>query len=150
MGRAARVGLHAGEILRHGWPYIAKQLSLRKEAWAQDISKQRLKSGAATFAKIPASEFGDVNDFVAANQIAIEAYEPQPYTKRLTIFRAGDDKFDSQEAIRNGLGWAYIAQAGFDLTDIPGDHLGILAPPNVQKLGAEIAALLEKRRNAQD
>ncbi|OAN92326.1 non-ribosomal peptide synthetase [Sulfitobacter geojensis] len=150
VGRAARVGLHAGEILRHGWPYIAKQLSLRKEAWAQDISKQRLKSGEATFAKIPAGEFGDVNDFVAANQIAIEAYEPQPYTKRLTIFRAGDDKFDSQEAIRNGLGWAYIAQAGFDLTDIPGDHLGILAPPNVQKLGAEIAALLEKRRNAQD
>jgi amino acid adenylation domain-containing protein len=150
VGRAARVGVHAGEILRHGWPYIAKQLGLRQEARAQDLSKQKFRSEETAVAEVHPDEWGDVNDFVAANQIAIEAYEPQPYNKRLTIFRAGDDKFDSKEAILNGLGWAPVAQAGFDLTDIPGDHLGILAAPNVEKLGTEIAALLLTLRKAGD
>lgn len=142
VGRLARVGVHLGETLRHGWPYITRHLALRKEARAQDVSKQRLQSDDGASAEVQADDLGGVNDFVAANQIAIEAYEPQPYSKRLTIFRAGDDRFDSKEAIRNGLGWGGIATAGFDLTDIPGDHLGILAEPNVQRLGAEIAALL--------
>ncbi|MDF3542404.1 non-ribosomal peptide synthetase, partial [Sulfitobacter sp. M62] len=142
VGRLARVGVHLGETLRHGWPYITRHLALRKEARAQDVSKQRLQSDDGASAEVQADDLGGVNDFVAANQIAIEAYEPQPYSKRLTIFRAGDDRFDSKEAIRNGLGWGGIATAGFDLTDVPGDHLGILAEPNVQRLGAEIAALL--------
>lgn len=146
VGRVARIAVHLGEILRHGWPYVAKQLDLRKEARAQDISKQRLQSDDAAQAEVQAENLDDVNDFVAANQIAIEAYEPRPYDRRLTIFRAGDDKFDSKEALRTGLGWAPIARGGFDLTDVPGDHLGILAAPNVQHLGAEISALMDSLR----
>ena len=84
----------------------------------------------------------NVDDFVAANMLAIEAYEPAPYPRRLTIFRAAGDRFDSKRALETGLGWASVAQAGFDLTDTPGDHLGILDPPNVETLGAKISELL--------
>lgn len=150
VGRAARVGVHAVEILRRGWPYITKQLSLREQSRAQGISRQRLLSETTGPAELPGEELGDVNDFVAASQIAIDAYEPKPYNKRLTIFRAGDDKFDTKEAIRNGLGWAGIAMAGFDLMDVPGDHLGILKEPNVETLGARISEVLNSLRAAED
>ncbi|MGC1498217.1 MAG: amino acid adenylation domain-containing protein [Sulfitobacter sp.] len=146
IGRAARFGVHLRQILRHGWPYIAKQLATRREARAQGAAQEKLQAGTVVHDHVTADEITDVTDFVAANMLAIEAYTPQPYPKRLTIYRAGDDQFDSKEAIENGLGWASIAMADFDITDVPGDHLGILEPPNVDTLGRHIATLLQSAR----
>lgn len=138
VGKVGRVAVHLGEVFRCGWPYIRAQLAARREARAQNAAYKKLITGDRT----NADGIGDVESFVAANMVAIGAYEPQPYTKRLTIYRAGDDKFDSKRAIETGLGWSSIAAGGFDLTDVPGGHLGILEEPNVQTLGREIRALL--------
>jgi thioesterase domain-containing protein/acyl carrier protein len=148
VGRAARVGIHLGHVMRQGWPYIAGQLATRREARMQDVARDRLQSTDG--ADVQVDDIAGVEDFVAANMIAIEAYEPQRYPKRLTIYRAADDKFDSQQAIENGLGWSSVAAAGFDLTDVPGDHLGILDPPNVKTLGARIKTLLDGLRTTQN
>ena len=149
IGRAARISVHLRQILRHGWPYVVKQLSTRKEAHAQSAAQEKLQSTMDTDVDIAANDITDVTDFVAANMLAIEAYEPLPYPKRLTIYRAGDNKFDSKTAIETGLGWASIAKGGFDITDVPGDHLGILEPPNVDILGKHIVALLISTRKNQ-
>ena len=149
IGPVARIGVHLGHILRQGWPYITGHLATRREVRAQNAAHQRLQSNDNTGAEIQADEIGGVADFVAANMIAIEAYEPQPYPKRLTIYRAGDDRFDSKVALETGLGWGSIAAGGFDLSDVPGDHLGILDPPNVQTLGTRIKALLHRLRDPQ-
>lgn len=148
VGRLCRIAVHLGAVLRQGWPYVAKQLKDRREAIAQEQARQKLLSDVETREGMGTGAFSNVDDFVAANMLAIESYEPAPYGRRLTIYRAGDDKFDSKEAFRSGLGWSGIAQAGFDLTDVPGDHLGILAHPNVEVLGAEIGQLMERLRNA--
>jgi amino acid adenylation domain-containing protein len=143
VGRVRRVAVHLGEILRHGWPYIRAQLMARREANAQDAAHQRLQGADGPDGDVSAVDIGGVEDFVAANMIAIEAYNPQPYTRCLTIYRAGHDQFDSKRALETGLGWSSIAAGGFDLTDVPGDHLGILDEPNVQTLGAHIKAVLD-------
>lgn len=147
IGHMAWGAVHLGAILRRGWPYIAGQLAKRRELRAQDAAQQRLQAIDPTDARIHAKNIGSVEDFVAANIIAADAYEPQPYNKKLTIFRAADDKFDSNHAIKTGLGWADVATAGFNLTDVPGDHLGILDPPNVEILGGRIRSLLKLIRD---
>ena len=149
IGRAARFAVHLGQLMRHGWPYIAGHLATRREARVQDAAHARLLSSEGTDFEVRAEDIGGVEDFIAANLIAIEAYDPQPYHRRLTIFRATDDKFDSKDAIENGLGWAPIAAAGFDVIDVPGDHLGILTPPNVHALGAQISTLLASLRKSE-
>lgn len=143
VGKVARVAVHLGEILRRGWPYIRAQMMTRREARAQNAAHARLQTNEGTGGDVSADDIGGVEDFVAANMIAIAAYDPQPYTKRLTIYRASDDRFDSKRAIETGLGWSSIAAAGFDLKDVPGDHLGILNEPNVQVLGTQIKAVLD-------
>ena len=148
VGRGKRIAVHLGEILRGGWPYIKAQLEARREANAQNEAHERLQTTDGSDGDVSADDIGGVEDFVAANMIAIEAYDPQPYTKRLTIYRAGDDKFDSKHAVETGLGWSSIAAAGFDIADVPGDHLGILDEPNVQTLGAKIKAVLHALNSA--
>jgi len=146
VGPMARVAVHMQHFLRQGWPYVQTHLATRKEARIQNAAQARLQSTYGSARTIAGQSIGGVEDFIAANQIAIDAYEPQPYTRKLTIFRAADDKFDSAEAIESGLGWAPIAAAGFDVIDVPGDHLGILQPPNTKVLGARIKTLLASLR----
>ncbi len=145
IGKLGRAGVHIGEILTQGWPYIAKQMKERKEAQSQDQARQKIIQVANQNDDIKPNVIGNVDEFVAANMLAIETYQPKPYPRPLTIYRAGNDKFDSKEALRTGLGWSGIAAAGFDLTDVPGDHLGILDAPNVEVLGAQISRLLKAR-----
>ncbi len=146
IGPMARIGVHMSAFLRRGWPYLAGHLAARREARMQRAAHARLQSNDSAVGDGAGMDIGGVADFVAANMIAIDAYDPKPYARPLTIFRAADDRFDSKRALETGLGWSQIAAGGFDLTDVPGDHLGILSVPNVKTLGARIKTLLRMRR----
>lgn len=109
-----------------------------------------MRSASTAENKTTAEYLVGLEDFIAANQIAIDKFKSKHYGRRLTIYRAADDKFDTAESIKNGLGWAPIAAAGFDVIDVPGDHLGILDWPNIRTLGAQIQALLASLHDNQD
>ena len=139
LGRLGRLGVHLDTLRREGPSYLAQLKAKRVEA----------KSFAAAQARVEAENDADgpviahdIDEFVAANAMAIEAYEPTPYPRRLTIFRAADDRFDSPQARQTGLGWKPVAGGGFDIIDVPGDHLGLLQPPNVSTLAAQVAYVL--------
>jgi thioesterase domain-containing protein len=83
-----------------------------------------------------------IDSFVAANELAVAAYEAQPIDLPLTIFRAEENIFDSPESRAEGLGWAPVAEVGFQVFDVPGDHLSILVPPNVDHLAAFMTPVL--------
>lgn len=87
---------------------------------------------------------GEINGYnlVAANVRAVETYVPLPYDGRLTIFRAGESFWDSPAAIASGLGWASVARGGMELYDLPGTHLSILHPGNVEVLADHLRRLL--------
>lgn len=140
LGRAGRLGAHLRALKSQGPSYLGAVKDKRAEAKSYADAQARLT------AQDPSEDAGtilDVADFVAANALAIEAYEPLPYPRRLTIFRAAADKFDSPKARQTGLGWKPVAAAGFDITDVPGDHLGLLEPPNVATLAAQVAYVLK-------
>jgi len=64
-------------------------------------------------------------------------YAIQPYTGKISMFRAADD-MDSK------LGWQKLAQAGLSIYDVPGEHLDILQEPNVQILAEKIRLALKE------
>lgn len=85
-----------------------------------------------------------IENFVAANELAIQSYVAKPYPRRLTVFRALGNVFDSPESIANGLGWKQVATGGLDLIEVPGGHLSILEPPSVEYLAQELQAAIDK------
>ncbi len=138
ISRLAKLPVHLRLLAQKGLPYLAGLWRSRQDGRAVAREMAHLKGPAAEGAA------ENITRFIAANALAIEAYAPAPYAGRLTIFRAADDLFDSPEVQENGLGWAEVAAGGFDLIDVPGDHLGILEPPNVAHLAGHITALLAK------
>lgn len=145
IGRAGRMIEHQKNIFREGWPYVSKLLAAMRSARRHDAAMAKLKSAQDGAEAATKGKPFDVTDFVAANTIAIEEYEPKPYPRLLTIFRASANRFDSPKTRETGLGWQPVAAGGFDVWDVPGDHLGILEPPNVQTLATRIAALLQTK-----
>lgn len=141
VGALGRIGAHARRFSRAPFRYIARtclskldELRLRTITRNLAQNKWEAKSDAVN----------SVATFVAANAMSIEAYEPLPYQGRISIIRAAHDLFDSPDAITTGLGWDVVAGAGFDVHDVPGEHLTVLQPPYVAKLAQTLAEILEQ------
>ena len=126
-----KIAAHLGQIGRHGWRHIARVLHFRRE-------NRQIE------AELASARPGEVNgaNLVLANVRAVETYQPRPITCPLLIFRADASFWDSRQARATGLGWASVAAGGWQLTDIPGDHLSILEPQNVGALARHLATRL--------
>jgi len=140
------VGVHLTELLRKGWPYISGLMAQKGEEREQSATLTCLSDIRDNDSSVAGEEINTVADFVAANTMAIHEYQPQAYDRGITIFRAGDDRFDSPKVFHNGLSWGGNATAGFDMQDIPGDHPDILEHPNVQVLARYLAETLAKSK----
>lgn len=82
----------------------------------------------------------------AAIDLAIAAYEPQPYPGEITVFRATNPDRDTPEGLASGLGWADCAPGRVRLIDTSGDHLSILKEPFVADFATHLGALLDGGR----
>jgi thioesterase domain-containing protein len=69
-----------------------------------------------------------------ANVHADSLYRPQRYTGQVTLFKTADQ--DST------WGWGDIAARGVELHQIPGHHMNVLRPPQVQLLAEKMSACL--------
>lgn len=143
--RVARIKAHVRRLLQHPGAYIRAQTAHKLAEARHWVEKLKLVlSGRMGRPRAPTSS---IEGFVAANELAVQAYRPRPYPRRLTIVRATDSIFDSDEAIASGLGWAPVAAGGFDLVEIPGDHLTIMEDPSVVELARELRSAIDKTRH---
>ncbi|KII16755.1 non-ribosomal peptide synthetase [Phaeobacter sp. S60] len=133
----ARLGAHLGLLRRMGPAYLGHVARHRIETLRNSFERRRLEwTGGGGALSIEA--------LIAANQQSVERYTPEPLATPLTVFRAGDDLFDSPEGLRQGLGWAPVAAAGFELIEVPGSHLSILQEPNVQDMARHMARIMQR------
>ncbi|TGD43034.1 amino acid adenylation domain-containing protein [Pseudotabrizicola sediminis] len=133
----ARAGVHLRQLLLRGPSHLAGIVANRWADVAYRVKKLRLRlqqHGEAA----PMS----VDRFMVAAELAVQDYEVTPITRPLTIFRAEANIFDSPESAQDGLGWAPVAASGFEVIDVPGDHLSILQPPNVAVLAHHLSRLM--------
>lgn len=80
----------------------------------------------------------------AANKQALKAYLPQPYPLQVTLFRAINQPVGASWYTDAQLGWRKLATQGVEVHDVPGDHLSLMAKPDVQVLAAKFKLCLEK------
>jgi amino acid adenylation domain-containing protein len=79
---------------------------------------------------------------VAENQHACDVYQPQPFTGKITLFRATDQVFYSRRYREAGLGWGRLAKGGVEIYDIPGAHMTMLQEPHVEVLAQQFQVCL--------
>lgn len=85
------------------------------------------------------------DDFIAANEAAVDSYDAVPVDVPLTIFRSSENLFDTEAAIEDGLGWRDVALAGCKVQDVPGGHLTMLERPHVTTLASHMSQVLNNR-----
>jgi len=77
---------------------------------------------------------------------AVLQYRPKPYPGRITLFRS---RFQSPFlGLGNQMGWDRVALGGVEVVRVPGGHLSVLQPPNVEVLARRIRERLERKRRA--
>jgi thioesterase domain-containing protein len=136
-------------MLPYLWPYISDYFNLQpalshpKQAEQQSswfFSKlrahfQTAEPGEET--KLPnlkTSEFKRLLQVFQANVRADSRYRPKRYPGQVTLFKTAHQ--DST------WGWGDIAAQGVVLHQIPGHHMNVLRPPQVQVLAEKLSACL--------
>jgi thioesterase domain-containing protein len=136
-GRPALAGrhklhAHLQQVRLHGVGHFGRVLKNRLDRYRE--RREALRS---------APDQVNAHNLIAANVCAVEFYQPKPYDGPLTVFRADHSFWDSPEALATGLGWASVARGGMTLHDLPGTHLSILHPGNVEVLADHLRRLIE-------
>ena len=101
-------------MLPHLWPYVSEYLHLQK-AHADGGIRRLLR-------------------VFQANVRADRRYRPQRYPGKVTLFNTTHQVST----------WSDIASGGVELHQIPGQHMNILRPPQVQILAKKLSACLSQ------
>ena len=89
---------------------------------------------------ITLSQFKKFLGVYQANRIALHNYEPQPYDVKAVLFM-GEGSGAKWEY--PSLGWGELASGGVEERIVPGNHRTLMLEPNVEKLAAELRALMK-------
>ncbi|HSJ88009.1 MAG TPA: thioesterase domain-containing protein, partial [Anaerolineales bacterium] len=111
-------------MLPHLGPYISDYLHLQSAE----------PGGETKLPKFKTSEFKRLLQVFQANVRADSRYRPQRYLGKVTLFKTAHQ--DST------WGWGDIAADGVELYQIPGHHMNVLRPPQVQVLAEKLSACL--------
>jgi amino acid adenylation domain-containing protein len=111
-------------MLPHLQPYIADYLHLQSAQPDRVVKRPNVNT----------SELKRLIRVFQANVRADSRYTPQRYPGRVTLFRTAHQ--DSTQ------GWSDIATDGVELHQIPGHHMNLLRPPQVQVLAEKLSACL--------
>ncbi len=72
-----------------------------------------------------------------ANKQALKSYKPQAYPLQVSLFRAINQPVGASWYFDTHLGWDKLATQGVKVDNVPGDHLSLVAKPQVEVLAAK-------------
>jgi thioesterase domain-containing protein/acyl carrier protein len=78
-----------------------------------------------------------------ANTLAARRYVPSRYPDRVTVFRASEVPAEVAAQQPSDLGWGRVSGEPVDVHAVPGDHITMLAEPNVHELARRLKTVLE-------
>jgi len=110
------------------------------------ISKYILQRSSWAFLT-PSTQLDEMDDAISTNLRNLEeiyskvqkTYNPQPYSGKITVFKAGETPPGHQVDAK--LGWSSIAKDGVEVFEIPGNHTSIMAS---QLLAEKLRLCIEK------
>jgi len=109
-------------MLPHLWPYLSDYLKLRPAEPGGETNRMNFKT----------SELKRLLQVFQSNVRADSRYRPQRYPGKVTLFRTAGQAST----------WGDIAAGGVELHQIPGHHMNLLRPPQVQVLAEKLSVSL--------
>ncbi len=140
-----RIWCHLRRAQYLGWAYPAQIIRNRVHNLRNTIARAQIQK-AETEAEGQATAPMTVFEFIASNELAVQAYTASPIEVPITIFRAESHFFDTDAGIAAGLGWEPVAAAGHQVIDVPGGHLTMLEDPHAATLALRFSELLEQQQ----
>ena len=147
LGFSGRVGTHLRALREDPVDYVVGRTAynMKKLIRAAELAetKARWRLGLA------ASHRLDVRRFIEENIQSQMNYTFKPYDGPMAVYKAADDPFTGH-FLDIQLGWTPVADGGIKIDVVEGDHLTMVAEPNVERLAelleADIAEHLGRRR----
>lgn len=140
IGRRDRIRAHARLALRHGPGYVVEKVAGKSRGLLARLhaSRPRQPGTGGSEREDPIA----IRDRVYTN--ALDAYRramPR-YDGELHFFRAADGGEFDREAVPLDYNWSRFAER-CHAHEVPGGHLGILAAPGVERIGAFVRRALD-------
>jgi len=138
---SSRVSGHWGKFKQEGFSYITRKLKSRFGR-----IQYRLKAIRAEIYQRFSQPVPDELKSIASLETNIKIKKqhfPQPYSGKVTLFRAMGRRAEVGTEIDPQYGWGDLAVGGLDIYDIPGDHLLMLQEPHVQVLAEKIQEITQ-------
>ena len=88
----------------------------------------------------PGAVRADAADFGEKVLRAANRYRPSSYSGEVLLLRAEDAERDWDGAS----GWRDVVKGRLEVVDVPGDHVGMLKPPHVERLGQALRSALQR------
>ena len=139
---SSRVSGHWGKFKQEGFSYITHKLKSRLGRIQYRLKAIRAEIYQHFSQPVP-DELKSIANLETNIKIKKQHF-PQPYSGKVTLFRAMGRQAEVGTEIDPQYGWGELAVGGLDIYDIPGDHLLMLQEPNVQVLAEKIKELIEK------
>ncbi len=133
---ADRLRVHGTQLVTKRREYLTPRIKDQAEALQ--------RRGRLVWGTVQERRGNDVSEEVRliradrAHQADQEAHEIAPYDGAVALFRADEEIFDDPAWREEGMGWSHLAVGPFHKLDVPGEHLSILAEPNVADLARQL------------
>jgi len=106
----------------------------------------RNKKGVSrTFPKLALPELASFRKIVTANLQAMLSYVARPYPGQVVFFQASER--DGLSVDNPACGWLDRVQGGLIVHDVPGNHITMSFPPNVQVMAEHLRAAIATARH---
>jgi acyl transferase domain-containing protein/thioesterase domain-containing protein/acyl carrier protein len=106
---------------------------------------KRKKGVSRTFPKLALPELASFRKIVTTNLQALLSYVPRPYPGQILFFQARDrDAFTVDKPAR---GWTAGGLGGLIVHEVPGNHITMNFPPNVQVMAEHLRAAIAAVRH---
>ncbi len=134
--------------LRQGYKFTLARVQDRTNLLKTRIS-QRLYKTAGEDTVTPSTNANSFRLLVeVANKQALKDYSPQAYPLEVTLFRAMNQPVGASWYFDTQLGWGKLASLGVQVHHVPGDHLSLVAKPQVEVLAAKFEPCLKAAQAA--
>ncbi len=133
--------------LRQGYQFTLARVKDRTNLLKSKIQQQVYKTAGKDKAQPPTTYNSLRLNVEVANKQALKDYSPQAYPLQITLFRAKSQPVGASWYFDTQLGWDKLA-LGVTVYEVPGNHLSLVAKPEVEVLAAKFALCLEAAQAA--
>ncbi len=126
--RRQQLGIHARALKAEPREYVSGRLAYQgqKVKRVAELAEARLRQryGRESTHRL------EVRRFIEANIQSQFNYEYQPYSNPMVVYKAADDPFTAH-FLELDMGWRSVAHGGLTIKVVSGDHISMVAEPNV-------------------